>query len=122
MSEKKETTIVDDPNAFILDCKTLNITIQTKSTHRLPTKQELLQTFIKYDDCTIEQVGRSNQYIVRYKTSNAGCLASQKQYKSTINNVWTIDSIKYGWNTYCSSIFYPKTSILSICSKGSKCS
>ena len=111
-----------DPNARVLDHGRLKITVQTKSSHRLPTESELYASFSKFGDCIVEQIGKSNQFIVKYRVANAGNIAAKKLYKQMIGGIWTIDSIKYGWSSYCPSMFYPQSSNLSICSKGSKCS
>mmetsp|Transcript_25278 Transcript_25278/g.41137 ORF Transcript_25278/g.41137 Transcript_25278/m.41137 type:complete len:1025 (-) Transcript_25278:767-3841(-) len=111
---------INDPNACILDYRQLKVTIQTKACVPLPNIVELERVFGGYGSCEVEQIGASNQYLIRYRSPNSGLFAS-KQLNQKSFAEWKISQLKYGWTTYCSSLFYPSSSPLSQCHQGVKC-
>eukprot|EP01084_Bolivina_argentea_P189828 326361_1 len=122
-TNQKTLAIIDDPKAAVLDYRQLKITIQNSSSHHLPTPKEIKKIFTKYGNCEVESICKSNQYLIKYKTPNAGFMAQKSKTNGIMqtDNQWSISSIKFQWNNYCPSIFHSNSSKLSICSKGSKC-
>eukprot|EP01084_Bolivina_argentea_P300183 517535_1 len=115
-----DTKLIRATNARILDYRLVKITL---SASRLPTCIELKAAFCIYGAIeSVERLGKSNQFIIRYTKSDSGVKAFN-QHKNTVikQGKVSVTSIKYQWNTYCPSLFYNESNNQSVCSKGSKC-